>query len=241
MTYIPEWQTRTELAIGREALERLAHSHVMVVGLGGVGAYVAEMLTRAGIGLLTLVDGDKVVHSNRNRQLIALQSTEGQYKTDLLEQRLLDINPSIQINKITGFLKEEGMDEVLQTQFSYVADAIDTLSPKVFLIKKTLERGYPLVSSMGSGGKFDPTQIKIVDVSKSYNCKFAHAVRKQLHRLGIRSGFKVVFSPEEVDPAAVIETEGEQNKRSAVGTISYMPAAFGIAMASVIIRDIAGL
>ena len=238
MTNIPEWQSRTELAIGREAMERLSRSHVMVAGLGGVGAYVAEMLARAGIGALTLVDGDKVAPSNRNRQLIALQSTEGQIKTDLAEQRLLDINPAIQIHKITEFLKEDRMTEVLQTRFDYVADAIDTLSPKVFLIKKTLERAYPLVSSMGSGGKFDPTQIRIVDVSKSYNCKFAHAVRKQLHRLGIRSGFKVVFSPEEVDPARVIETEGEQNKRSAVGTISYMPAAFGIAMASVIIREL---
>ena len=119
-----------------------------------------------------------------------------------------------------------------------MVDAIDTLSPKVFLLKKTFEKGYPLVSSMGSGGKFDPTKIEIVDISKSYNCKFAHAVRKQLHRLGIRKGFKVVFSPEEVSPEAVRETEGEQNKRSVVGTISYMPAAFGIGLASVVIRDL---
>jgi len=238
MSTIPEWQERTELAIGAEAIRKLESSHVLVAGLGGVGAYAAEMLVRAGIVGITIVDGDKVSSSNRNRQLIALKSTEGFYKTDLVEERLIDINPEVKVHKITEFLRDERMDEVLQTPFDYVADAIDTLSPKVFLIKKTYEMGYPLVSSMGSGGKFDPTAICIVDVSKSYNCKFGHAIRKQLHRLGIRKGFKVVFSPEEVDPATVKETTGEQNKRSVVGTISYMPAAFGIAMASLVIRGL---
>lgn len=235
---IPGWQRRTELIAGKETVEKLAIKHILIAGLGGVGGYVAEMLARSGVGELTIIDGDRVEETNRNRQIIALKSTEGKYKTDLIEERLKDINPDIVIHNITEFLKDKKMDEVLETPFDYVADAIDTLSPKVFLIKKTMERGYPLVSSMGSGGKFDPTKIQIVDVSKSYNCKFAHAVRKQLHRLGIRKGFKVVFSPEEVNPDTIQEVTGEQNKRSVVGTISYMPAAFGIAMASVIIRDI---
>jgi tRNA threonylcarbamoyladenosine dehydratase len=237
---IPDWQRRTELVAGKDSVKRFATKHVLIAGLGGVGGYVAEMLARAGIGQLTVVDGDRVADTNRNRQIIALKSTEGKFKTDLIEERLKDINPDIIINKITEFLKDERMDEVLETPFDYVADAIDTLSPKVFLIKKTMDRGYSLVSSMGSGGKFDPTKIQVVDVSKSYNCKFAHAVRKQLHRLGIRKGFKVVFSPEEVNPETIREVSGEQNKRSVVGTISYMPAAFGIAMASAIIRDLMG-
>ena len=238
MNSIPEWQSRTELVLGSVAVEKLAGSHVMIAGLGGVGAYVAEMLGRSGVGELTIADGDVISSSNRNRQLIALKSTEGMKKTDLMEQRLIDINPGLKIHKVSEFLKDERMDEILDTSFDYVADAIDTLSPKVFLIKKTIEKGYPLVSSMGSGGKFDPTMIRIADVSESYNCKFAHAIRKQLHRLGIREGFKVVFSPEEVNPSVVKEVRGEQNKRSVVGTISYMPAAFGIAMASVVIRDL---
>lgn len=235
---ILEWQHRTELAIGKKGLDKLEKARVLVAGLGGVGAYVAEMLGRAGVGSLSLVDSDVVSASNRNRQLLALQSTEGKYKAELMKERLLDINPEIDIQIHQTFIRDEKVDELLDEPFDYVADAIDTLSPKIFLIKKTLERSIPLISSMGSGGKFDPTMIEIVDVSKSYNCRFAHAIRKQLHRLGIREGFDVVFSPEEVHPDRVKETRGEQNKRSVVGTISYLPAAFGIAMASRIIRNI---
>lgn len=241
MTEPAEWQKRTELAIGREAMERLSEARVLLAGLGGVGAYTGEMLVRAGLGRITIIDGDRISSSNRNRQLLALTSTEGRYKTEVMKARMLDINPGVSVEMIPEFIKDERMDEILSSSYDFVADAIDTLSPKVFLIKKTLERGIPLISSMGSGGKFDPTNIRIVDVSKSYNCRFAHAIRKQLHRLGIREGFKVVFSPEEVDASRVVETSGEQNKRSVVGTISYMPAAFGIAMASEIVRSIAKL
>lgn len=240
MSY-PEWQSRTLLLTGEEKLDKLGAAHVLIAGLGGVGAYVAEMLGRAGIGELTLVDGDRVSPSNRNRQLIALTSTEGEYKTDLMEMRLKEINPEIRINKHTVFMADEAVDGILKQKFDYVADAIDTLSPKVFFIRKVFEKGYPLVSSFGSGGKFDPMQIRVSDVSDSHTCRFGHAVRKQLHRLGIREGFKVVFSAEKVDPERIVEVEGERNKKSVVGTISYIPAAFGIAMASVIIRDIAGI
>jgi tRNA A37 threonylcarbamoyladenosine dehydratase len=224
---IPAWQERTALLLGSEALIKLASAHVLVVGLGGVGAYAAEMLCRAGVGSLTIVDGDKVQASNRNRQLIAVQSTEGMYKTDLVEARLLDINPEIQITKITEFVRDEKVDKMLETAYDYVIDAIDTLSPKVFLITKTLGKGYPLVSSMGSGGKLDPGLVEIKDISKSYNCKLAYSLRKQLHRLGIRKGFKVVFSSEQVNKSAVQLIENEQNKKSTVGTISYMPPVFG--------------
>ena len=232
------WQERTELLMGKEALRKLASSHVLVVGLGGVGGILAEMLARAGIGEMTIIDGDQVQSTNRNRQVIAFTSTEGKDKAVIMEQRLKDINPEITIHSHVEFLRDERMDEILETKYDYVADAIDTLSPKVFLIKKTYEKGYPLVSSMGSGGKFDPTRVEITDISKSYNDRFAHAIRKQLHRLGIYEGFKVVFSPEKVDPEAVVEVEGEQNRKSHVGTISYMPSAFGLAMASVVVREL---
>lgn len=237
---IPDWQERTELLMGEEALKKLASAHVLVVGLGGVGAYAAEMLCRAGVGKLTIVDGDKVQASNRNRQLIALKSTEGKYKTDLMESRLKDINPEIEIIKLNSFLKDEKVDKLLETNYDYVVDAIDTLRPKLFLITKTMNKTYPLVSSMGSGGKLDPTLVEVKDISKSYNCKLAHSLRKQLHRVGIRKGFKVVFSPEKVDKSAVLLIENEQNKKSTVGTISYMPAVFGMMLASVVIRELIG-
>ncbi len=235
---IPAWQERTELLMGKEALCKLASSHVLVVGLGGVGGILAEMLARGGIGEMTLIDGDHVQATNRNRQVVALTSTEGQDKALIMEKRLKDINPEIVVHSHVEFMKDTAIDEILKTRYDYVADAIDTLSPKVFFIKKTFEKGYPLVSSMGSGGKFDPTQIQITDISESYNDRFAQAIRKQLHRLGIYEGFKVVFSPEKVNPNAVVEVEGEQNRKSHVGTISYMPSSFGLAMASVVIRDL---
>lgn len=232
---VPEWQARTALLTGPEVLERLAGMHVLVTGLGGVGAYTAEMLARAGVGEMTLIDGDVIQPSNINRQLLALNSTIGEAKTVLMEQRLKDINPQIKTHTITEYVKDDRMDEILETPFDYVVDAIDTLSPKVFFIAKTVKRGYPLVSSMGSGGKYDPTQIRIADISESYNCKFAYIVRKHLHKLGIQSGFKVAFSPEKVARERVMLVEGERNRKSVVGTISYMPAAFGIAMASVVV------
>lgn len=236
-----EWYSRTELALGKEALDRLRRSSVMVAGLGGVGGYVAEMLVRAGIGSLTIADGDSVQASNRNRQLLALCSTEGQMKTEVMRERLLDINPDLNLSVIPEFLRDDRMIEVIETGYDYVVDAIDTLSPKVFLIYHTVSRGMRLVSSMGAGGRFDPTRLAVSDISESYGCSLARIVRKRLHRLGIREGFKVVWSPEPVAKEMIVKVSGERNKASAVGTISYMPAAFGIVAASVVINDIAGL
>lgn len=235
---IPAWKERTELLMGKEAVQKLASSHVLVVGLGGVGGILAEMLARAGIGEMTIIDHDQVQATNLNRQVVAFTSTQGRNKASVMEQRLKDINPEIIVHAHIEFLRDKHVDEILETKYDYVADAIDTLSPKVFLLKKTFEKGYPLVSSMGSGGKLDPTQIQITDISKSYNDRFAHAIRKQLHRLGVYEGFKVVFSPEKVNPQVIVEVEGEQNRRSHVGTISYMPSSFGLAMASVVVRDL---
>ncbi len=236
----PHWQDRTQLLTGTEALTKLHAAHVLVAGLGGVGAYTAEMLCRAGIGNLTIADYDKVQSSNRNRQLIAMKSTEGKNKVELMAERLLDINPHLNLNPVNAFLNEKSIGEMMETPFDYVADAIDTLIPKVILISKTLEKNYPLVSSMGSGGKYDPEQVQIVDISESYNCRLAYSIRKQLHKRNIRTGFRVVFSPEPVSKKAIKLISGENNKKSTVGTISYMPAIFGCFMASVIIRDLMG-
>jgi tRNA A37 threonylcarbamoyladenosine dehydratase len=238
---IPHWQSRTELLLGREALLKLKNAHVFILGLGGVGAYTAELLCRAGIGRLTIADGVKVQPSNINRQLIAMESTLGAEKAEVMALRLKEINPLVELNVINDFLREDTMDAILETGFDYVVDAIDTLSPKTFLIIKTLKKGYPIVSSMGAGGKVDPLLVRVTDISDSYNCRLAHSLRKQLHRLGIYKGFKVVFSPETVSKKSVKLIENEENKRSTVGTISYMPPMFGCIMASVVIRDLVGI
>lgn len=236
-----DWLSRSELCIGPEALSRLKSANVLIVGLGGVGAFAAEMICRAGTGTMTIVDGDTVHTTNRNRQLPALVSTEGKPKAEIMGQRLLDINPDLKLTVIQEYIKDERMTEILDMGFDYVVDAIDTLAPKVFLIYHSINRKLPLVSSMGAGGKFDPTGIRISDISETTDCTLARILRKRLHRLGIREGFKAVYSPEVVDKVRVRAAEGERNKASVVGTISYMPAAFGISCASVVIRDIAGI
>jgi tRNA A37 threonylcarbamoyladenosine dehydratase len=233
-----EWLQRTELLLGKSKIDDLTNTNVLVVGLGGVGAYAAEMLCRAGIGKMTIVDGDTVKETNINRQLVALKSTIEKMKTDVLGDRLLDINPELKLTKIDEFIKDERVIEILDKGFDYVVDAIDTLSPKLYLIYHSVQKGIPIVSSMGAGGKIDPSKIEISDIAKSYNCKLARVLRKRLHRLGIRKGFMAVFSPEDVQDDSIELTEDEQNKKSNVGTISYMPAAFGCACASVVIRSL---
>ncbi len=233
-----KWQERTALMLGDEDLKKLHKAHVLVVGLGGVGAYAAEQLCRAGIGRMTIADGDVVEQTNRNRQLPALVSNEGKPKAEILAERFKDINPELNIRVINEYLKDERMIEILnEADYDYVVDAIDTLAPKVFLIHHSLKAKLPIVSSMGAGGKFDPSQVQQTDISKSYNCRLAKMIRKHLHKLGIREGVKVVFSPEEVDPKRVRIEEG-RNKKSAVGTISYMPPLFGCFCASVVIQDL---
>ncbi|MDO5496447.1 MAG: tRNA threonylcarbamoyladenosine dehydratase [Alistipes sp.] len=233
-----DWLERTELLLGSEKLEKLKQSNVLVVGLGGVGAYAAEMIARSGVGRMTIADADTVSTTNINRQLIALHSTIGCQKADLMRDRLLDINPDIQLTVVNRFIKDDETDALLDSdKFDFVVDAIDTLSPKLALIKGALDRGIPLVSSMGAGAKTDPTKIEILDISKTHHCPLAHMLRKRLHKIGIRSGFKAVFSPEPVREGSMILCE-EQNKKSNTGTISYMPALFGIGCASVVIRKL---
>lgn len=232
------WLSRTELLLGAEKLNKLAKANVLIVGLGGVGAYAAEMICRAGVGKMTIVDGDTITESNINRQLPALVSTKGKPKTEVVGARLMDINPELDLTILQEFIRDERIIEILDHGYDYVVDAIDTLSPKIFLIYHSMQKSIPVVSSMGAGGKVDPAKIQVTDISRSYNCKLARVLRKRLHKLGIRKGFTAVFSPEEVPGESVILTEDEQNKKSNVGTISYMPSAFGVAMTSVVIRDL---
>ncbi|WP_418992044.1 ThiF family adenylyltransferase [Alistipes sp.] len=234
------WLERTELLLGSEKLGILRRAHVLVVGLGGVGAYAAEMIARAGVGRMTIADADAVTPSNINRQLVALHSTLGQQKADVLAARLRDINPELELTVVNRYIRDEETYALLDAApYDYVVDAIDTLSPKLALILAALERGMRLVSSMGAGAKTDPTKLEIADISKTHHCPLAHMLRKRLHKAGVRRGFRAVFSPEPMREGALILCE-EQNKKSNVGTISYIPALFGIGCASVVIRDLIG-
>jgi len=224
------WTERTELLLGKESLERLKNASIAIVGCGGVGAYAAEMLARAGAGHLTIVDNDCVSLTNINRQLLALHSTVGRPKVDVLKERLLDINPQMEVNCAAEYLHEGHISDVLDGHYDCLIDAIDTLSPKIALIQFCLTNNIPLVSSMGSGAKLDVTRVRISDISKTHQCPLAHMLRKRLHKLGINSGFLAVFSEEPPHKESVI-LEESLNKKSQVGTISYIPAVFGCACA----------
>jgi len=234
---IMNWQERTELMISKEGVELLAGKHVLVAGLGGVGGAVVEMLARAGVGHLTIIDCDVVHASNRNRQLLALQSTEGVKKTEVWASRLRDINPDIILTVIDEYIKDQRMIDILDEGFDFVVDAIDTLSPKVFLLYHCFTKNIPVISSMGAGGKLNPMLVKIDDIKNSNTCKLALYIRKRLHKLGVYEGIRVVYSDEKVSKQCIRLTEGEDNKLSTVGTISYMPNVFGCFCASVVIND----
>jgi len=231
---------RSELLLGSEALEKLQNSHILLVGLGGVGAYCAEQLARAGIGEMTIVDADVVEYSNFNRQLLALENTLKRPKAEVMAERLRLINPEIKLNVIQEFVRDEGTEKLLNmANYDYVIDAIDSLSPKVYLLYFALQRNFRVISAMGAGGKMEPSLVKVADIKKTYQCGLAHAIRKRLHRLGVKSGFKAVFSPEVVPENALeIDPNPEINKLSVVGTVSYMPAVFGCFMAAEVIKDL---
>lgn len=232
-----DWKQRTRLLLGEEKNERLHQAHVLVVGMGGVGAYAAEMLCRAGIGRLTLVDADIVQPTNINRQLPALHSTLGQPKVEVLAARFRDINPDVELTILPVFLKDENIPQLLDaTRYDFVVDAIDTLAPKCHLIVEALRRHIKIISSMGAGAKSDITQIRFADIWDTYHCGLSKAVRKRLQKMGIRHKLPVVFSSEQADPKAVLLTDDEQNKKSTCGTVSYMPAVFGCYLAEYVIR-----
>lgn len=234
------WQSRTRLLIGDEAADRLTKTHVLVMGMGGVGSFAAEFLVRAGVGRITIVDGDVVEPSNRNRQLPALTSTDGQYKVEVMKTRLQLINPDLRIVALREFSTPDKIDRILASGFDWVVDAIDSLTPKVYLLATAYKMGMKVVSSMGAGGQVDPTQIRVDDIFKTQKCNLARYVRKRLRRDGLAEAGAItaVYSLEEVDQESMMFTDGLNYKRSSFGTISYLPAAFGGACASVIVRSV---
>jgi len=233
------WTERTELLLGTENINKLKQANILIVGMGGVGAYAAEQIVRAGVGHLTIADGDTVQENNINRQLSATTKTLALKKTEVLKQRYLEINPQLDLSIIEKYITVDDIEKVvLQKSYDFVIDAIDTLSPKIELIRNCLKYKIPLVSSMGAGAKIDPAKVIVKDISKSYNDRLALVVRKKLRKHKINKGFKVVFSTELANKDAIILVENEQNKRSTTGTISYMPAIFGLYCAATAIKGI---
>ena len=237
----PEWLSRSELLLGEEGLKSLSSSHLLVVGLGGVGAYAAELAARAGVGEMTIIDGDTVGVTNLNRQLPATTKTLNESKAEVMKQRILDINPDIKLHAEHRFLTHEEIKTFIeQGGFSFVIDAIDTVPSKTALIVACVECGVGLISSMGAGGRLDVSAVKYADISKTENCSLARIIRKNLRERGIKSGVMTVFSTESVVPNSVIATN-ERDKRFTVGTVSYIPAVFGCYLASYAIRKLSGI
>lgn len=231
------WKQRTELLLGEDKMARLQSAHVLVVGLGGVGAYAAEMICRAGVGRMTIVDADTVQITNLNRQLPAMHSTLGMFKADVLEARFKDINPDLELKVLPVFLKDENIPDLLDAdEYDFIVDAIDTLSPKCYLIYHALQRRIKIVSSMGAGAKSDITQVRFADLWDTYHCGLSKAVRKRLQKMWVKRKVPVVFSTEQADPKAVLLTDDEMNKKSTCGTVSYMPAVFGCYLAEYVIK-----
>lgn len=232
------WNERTCLLLGEDAVGQLAASHVLVVGVGGVGAYAAEMLVRAGVGSITIVDGDAVSVTNLNRQLPALHSTLDMDKVDVMKHRMKDINPEVTVSALKLFITAETVPQLMAQGFDYVIDAIDSIAPKVALIEYCLREGVGIVSSMGAGGRLDPAAVKYVDIADTCHDGLAKAVRLRLREHGIRRGLTTVWSSEPPVRSSLLMTEGERNKRSSYGTVSYMPCVFGCMLAAHVIRKL---
>lgn len=231
------WLDRTKLLLKPEKLEKLQSANVLVVGLGGVGAFATEYLVRAGIGNLTIIDGDTIDETNINRQLPALRSTLGKRKTEVMQERLLDINPDVQINVISRFIQPDAFETLVTAEkYDYIVDAIDSVSPKVYLILAAKRNKIKIVSAMGAGGKMDPSKVKVSDISKTRDDFLARVIRKRLKKHGYQKGIKCVFSTELQDGNALQMTDNSGFKKSHYGTISYMPALFGLYAAAEVIR-----
>jgi tRNA A37 threonylcarbamoyladenosine dehydratase len=235
------WLSRTELLIGSECINGLQKSHVLILGMGGVGSFAAEFIARSGVGKMTIVDGDVIDPSNRNRQLPALATNHGSSKVQVMAERLKSINPDLILTVVDEFIQPDAIETLLDTDANFLIDAIDSLTPKLTCLKTAHKKGIKMVSSMGAGGKLDPTLLKVADISKTYNCPFAQQIRKQLKMDGITKGITAVFSTELPNKDSIMFTDGKNYKKSAYGTISYLPATFGAVVASVAIRSLIGI
>lgn len=233
--YMAEWTERAELLFTKEGLENLQKSNVLVVGLGGVGSFAAEFLARAGVGNMTIVDGDVVDITNINRQLPALHSTVGQPKIKIVGDRLMDINPELNLTRVQEFLSPERAFEIVSPEFDYVLDCIDSITPKLNLIIAAKRKRVKIISSMGAGGKMLASKVKVADISKTINCYFSKTIRKRLKEVKINK-LKVVFSSEIQDDKSLKLTDGKNFKKSFYGTNSYMPGLFGLHAAETVIR-----
>ncbi|MFN0215021.1 MAG: ThiF family adenylyltransferase [Saprospiraceae bacterium] len=236
----PAWLQRTEILLGEATLERIKNLQIMVIGLGGVGSFAAEFLARAGVGNMTIVDGDTVDLSNTNRQLPALHSTVGKRKTEVMAERMMDINPALNLTVRDEFINPKSVKDLITSEFDYVFDCIDSIQPKQYIIVACKQKGLRIVSSMGAGGRIDPSKVQVADLSETFNCPFAQQVRKGLKKKGVYRGVTVVFSSERVSKEHMMMTDGSKFKKSFYGTSSYIPALFGLHMASVVVRDMSG-
>ncbi|MDY3338518.1 tRNA threonylcarbamoyladenosine dehydratase [Riemerella anatipestifer] len=233
------WLERTELLIKQDGLNKLQNANILVVGLGGVGSFAAEFLARAGVGKMTIIDGDTVDITNINRQLPALHSTVNQPKVELVYARLKDINPNLELTAINEFLTPERMESILtKEKFDYILDCIDSVSPKLSLILTAKRNKIKIVSAMGAGGKTDPSKVMVKDISKTNNCFLAKQIRKRLRKEKINKGIKCVFSTELQKEDSLKMTDGSNFKKSFYGTISFMPALFGLHAAAEVINHL---
>ncbi|TXD47663.1 ThiF family adenylyltransferase [Polaribacter sp. IC073] len=232
------WLERTELLVQKEGIEKLKKANILIVGLGGVGSYAAEFIARAGVNKMTLVDGDVFDVTNKNRQLPALDSTIGKSKAKVLAARLKDINKDIELTVLEEFLSPERAYEIVSKEFDYVLDCIDTITPKVSLIVAARRKKVKIISSMGAGGKLDATKIEVKDISQTKNCNMARVLRKRLKERKVNKGVKAVYSEEVQIPESLRKTDGTNFKKSYYGTISFMPAAFGLQAAAHVINFI---
>lgn len=225
------WDERTRTLLGEDAVNQLARKRVLIVGCGGVGGYASEMLARSGVGHLTLIDSDCVATSNINRQIIATHDTVGESKVELLAKRFKSINPDISVDARQLFLTPEKVDDLLSESYDMIIDAIDSVAPKVMLLEESLRRHIPVVSSMGAGGRIDPTKCGYFDISETRNDGLAREVRRRLRKAGFSGGLTVVASTESPEQHSIL-TLDEQFKRSSYGTLATIPAIFGIMLAN---------
>lgn len=221
--------SRTELLLGSEAMDKLHRAHVAVFGIGGVGGYVTEALVRSGVGHFDLIDNDKVCLSNINRQIIATEDTLDKYKVDVMKERILSINPDAEVNVYKCFYLPENSEQFNFKCYSYVADAIDTVTAKIELVLQAQKAGVPIISSMGTGNKLDPTRLEIADIYKTSVCPLAKVMRRELRKRGVEK-LKVLYSKEE----PIKFSEG----RSVPGSVSFVPSAAGLIIAAEIVKDI---